>query len=71
MNGLNAGITQLNHAQKRLHQQWEATKPIWNDPVRWNFERKYWAPLAQQTQTTQRALEQLAAVIHKARQMVK
>ncbi len=70
-NRLNASITQLSDAQKRLYQQWEATKLVWNDPVRWNFERKYWEPLAQQMQTTQRELEQLAAVINKARQMVK
>jgi len=71
MNGLNAGITQLNDARQRLHQRWEAAKLVWNDPVRWNFERKYWEPLAQQTQATQRELEQLATVIAKARQMVK
>ena len=71
MSGLNIGIVQLNDARKRLQQRWEATKPVWNDPVRWSFERKHWEPLAKQTQVTQRELEQLAAIIAKARQMVK
>jgi len=71
MANLNASISVLDDAQKCLHQRWEETKLVWNDPVRWSFERKYWEPLAKQTQVTQRELEQLAAIIHKARQVIK
>ncbi len=71
MANLEVNIVALNDARQRLHQRWEAAKLVWNDPVRWNFERKYWEPLDKQAQATQRELAQLAAVVAKARQMIK
>jgi hypothetical protein len=71
MSNLDASVITLADAHKRLQQRWEAAKLVWNDPVRWSFECKHWEPLTQQTQTTLRDLEQLAAIIARARQSIK
>ena len=57
---LNNTITELHTSHKRLHQRWEATKTVWNDPVQQNFEKQHWTPLDKQTQPTLKEMERLA-----------
>jgi hypothetical protein len=68
---LSTTIAQLDAAFRTLAQRWEDTKSLWNDPVRWNFEKEYWTPLEKQTQATQREMERIAQVIAQARRSVK
>jgi hypothetical protein len=70
MTNLNTTIAQLDSAWKTLRQRWEATKAVWNDPVRWDFEKEYWMPLEGQVLATQREMERLAQVIAQARRNV-
>lgn len=67
---LNHTISELNNAHKRLHQRWEATKTVWDDPVQQHFEKQYWQPLSHQTQSTLKEMARLAEVIAKVRRHV-
>ncbi|OIO97494.1 MAG: hypothetical protein AUK03_02435 [Anaerolineae bacterium CG2_30_64_16] len=71
MSSLNNTSVELHDAWQRLGQRWEDAKSLWNDPVRWNFEKEHWAPLEGQVQATQREMEQLAQVIAQAQRSVK
>lgn len=71
MANLNTTIAQVDSAFKSLRQRWEGTKSVWNDPVRWSFEKDHWMPLEGQTQATQREMERLAQVIAQAQRSVK
>lgn len=71
MSNLNTAIAHLDAAWKSLHLRWEKTKKVWNDPVRRDFEKEYWAALEQQIPATQREMERLAQVIAGARRSVK
>lgn len=61
----------LEGSWKRLHQKWEQTKSVWDDPVSRDFERKLMIPLAEQELRTQRELECLAQVVEQARRNVR
>jgi hypothetical protein len=61
----------LQTAWRRLCQAWEDAKAVWNDPVRWSFEKEHWTPLEQQVPAVQREMERLAQVIAQARRSVK
>lgn len=67
---LNNTTSQLNTTHKRLHQRWQATKSVWNDPVQQDFEKRYVEPLSQQTQATLREMARLAEVMAKVRRHV-
>ena len=69
MAGLQFSIEQLVMAEKRLRQQWEHTVPLWNDQVRYNFEKDYWIPLEAQTQSTLKEMQNLSQVLISARKM--
>ncbi len=71
MASLSPTVTQLDSAWRVLRQRWEGAKSLWNDPVRWNFEKEHWAPLEGQVQATQREMERLAQVITQAQRSVK
>jgi len=71
MVNLSTAIAQLDSGWKTLRQRWEDTTAVWNDPVRWSFEKEHWTPLDAQAQATQREMEQLAQVIAQARRSVK
>ena len=51
---------ELREAWQRLCRHWEETTQVWDDPVRWQFEREFWQPLEAQVTTMQRELERLA-----------
>ena len=71
MANLATTISKLDSSWKTLRQRWEATKVVWNDPVRWEFEQTYWEPLERQMQATQREMERLSKTIAQARRSVK
>ncbi len=71
MSSLNNTAAELHDAWQRLRQRWEDAKSLWNDPVRWNFEKDYWTQLEGQVQVTQREMERLAQVITQAQRSVK
>jgi hypothetical protein len=62
---------ELQEAWQRLRQRWADTAAVWNDPVRWDFEKQYWQPLEAQVQATQREMERLAQVIAQAQRSVR
>ena len=70
MGSLNIAGTELQEAWKRLRLRWQETISLWNDPVRWDFEKEYWTPLETQVPITQREMERLAQVIAQARRSV-
>ena len=71
MSSLDLTVRQWRDQANMLRQRWEETKPLWNDAVRWSFEKKYWTPLQQQTELTAKEMERVAQVIAKARRSVK
>jgi hypothetical protein len=71
MSNLNSAAVELQEAWQRLRQCWTDTVALWNDPVRWDFEKQYWQPLEAQTQATQREMGRLAQLIVQARRSVK
>ncbi len=71
MSNAKAGVTQMETALKRLHQQWEQAKALWNDPVRWNFEQEHWEPLERQAQMTLQEMTRLAEMLAQARRSVR
>ena len=70
MSNLNTMQEQLDTAWRALTQRWEQTKAVWNDPVRWEFEKNNWTPLQDRVQDMQHELEQLAQLIVKSKQQV-
>ncbi len=68
---LNLTHGQLQQAWQQLRQQWQKTAALWNDPVRWQFEREFWQPLEREVPATIREMDRLAQVISQARQNVR
>ncbi len=71
MSNVQLPVSQLETSLKTLRQRWEESKTLWHDPVRWDFEKRHWQPLEQQTGATLREMERLADVLTKARRNVK
>lgn len=71
MSNLNNTSVELRDIWQRLNQRWEEAKALWNDPVRWSFEKEHWTPLEGQVQATQREMARLAQVIAQAQRSVK
>ncbi|MBC7264335.1 MAG: hypothetical protein H5T64_08235 [Chloroflexi bacterium] len=71
MSNLNTITAELDEAWQRLRQRWEETKAMWNDPVRWQFEREFWQPLESQVPIILKEMERLAQVIAQARRNVR
>jgi hypothetical protein len=71
MSSLKETMAQLNRAWITIHQHWGETKTVWNDSVRWDFEKDYWIPLENQVLSAQRELERLEQIIAQARQSLR
>jgi hypothetical protein len=71
MRNLSITRAELHEAWQRVCQRWQGTTALWNDPVRWQFEREFWQPLEDQVPLTLREMERLAEVIAGARRSVK
>ncbi len=59
-------VEELKVACRMLNQRWEEARSLWNDVVRWHFERTYWEPLERQAQATCVEAARLADVLAKA-----
>ena len=64
-------VEQLSLAWKVLLQQYEGTKPVWNDPVSQHFENDYLTPIGDQTQATLKEMQRLAQTIAEARRRIR
>lgn len=64
---LDTGRYQVFSALKSLQETWEDTKPLWNDPVRQDFEENFWYPLEDRTRVILSAIDLLAQVLVRAR----
>jgi septal ring factor EnvC (AmiA/AmiB activator) len=62
---------ELAEAWQRLNQRWHETTQLWDDRVRWQFEKEFWQPLEAQVTATQRELERLAQGISKAHRSIR
>jgi len=71
MSNLNTTRSELQEAWQRLCQRWQGTTALWNDPMRWQFEREFWQPLEGQVPATLKEMERLAQVIAQARRGVR
>jgi len=70
MGNLSTTGAELQEAWQRLCLRWQETISLWNDPVRWQFEREYWQPLEGQMPATLKEMERLAQVVAQARRSV-
>ena len=64
-------IDQLTLAWKVLFQQYEGTKPVWDDIVRQRFEENYLTTIEGQTQVTLKEMQRLAQTIAEARHRIR
>ena len=48
---------------QQLQQRWQQTIDMWDDSVRYQFERDFWKPLETEITATRRELERLDDVI--------
>ena len=68
---LNIISNELQVSWQRLCQRWHETTQVWDDPVRWQFEKEFWQPLEAQMSATHRELERLANGISQAHRSVR
>jgi len=71
MNNLNTTRDELQEAWQRVRQRWQGTTALWNDPMRWQFEREFWQPLEDHAPATLKEMERLVQVIAQARRGVR
>ena len=67
---LNVTHNQFRQSWQQLRQQWQRTAALWNDPVRWQFERDFWQPLESRVPATLQTMERLAQIVAQAQQHV-
>ena len=63
---LNTGAMQLTKAAKRLREQWELTRPFWNDQNAVDFEREFLQPLSPQLTMTLAVVNRMAQLLEQA-----
>lgn len=71
MASLTSSANEIQEALRRLLQQWESTRQVWNDSVSREFQEQYVEPLDTQTRAAQREMAKLAQIIAAARKSVK
>ena len=71
MESLNTTAADFQEAWRRLHQRWHETAQVWDDPVRWQFEKESWQPLEAQVTAIQHEMERLAHGIAQAHRSVR
>lgn len=59
-------VEDLRTTFQMLNRRWEEARAVWNDVVRWHFERTYWEPLERQARATHEEAARLADVLAKA-----
>lgn len=63
---LSTGRTKMSGGLEDLRLHWEEIKANWNDPVRKDFEEKYWVELEEVVLTAVRGIDRLDQVIRQA-----
>jgi len=71
MSALTNQSNDLNISWHTLNQIWIAVQTVWNDQVRWQFQREHWEPLQQSVDATARQTSHLSQIIAQARQNVR
>lgn len=71
MSSLNASHDHLQTAWQALQKQWQASCDLWNDPVRWHFEREYWQGFERVVPATMDEMQKLERIVAQARRNVK
>ncbi len=71
MASMNNSVSELQVQLRRLLQQWEAARQVWNDAVSREFQEQHLEPLEAQTRAAQCEMEKVAGVIAGARKSVK
>lgn len=66
MAGLQNYLGELNHALRRLDQQWEATAAVWDDDTRRRFEEHHWTLLVHQHRNIAQRAANLADALSQA-----
>ncbi|NJN84942.1 MAG: hypothetical protein HC802_23405 [Caldilineaceae bacterium] len=64
-------VNDQHAAWQRLTLRWQESERAWNDPVRREFEKRYWQALTQENQATAKEMERLAQVLAQARRSVR
>ncbi len=60
----------LRHIFQRTSRTWDAAAAVWDDPVRWRFEKDHWFAFIARTKAELSAMEKLTQVIAEARRKV-
>ncbi len=68
---VNYASSEMEQAWQQVRAQWQKAGGVWNDAVRWQFEREFWQPLESLAPATIQEIERLAQVIAQARQNVR
>ncbi len=70
MSGLWDAIDELRHQWRSLEEQWETACDLWQDPVRFSFEREFWEEWEKAVRAALDTMGELAEVIEAARRAV-
>lgn len=62
---LSTGTMRLTKAAKALREQWDQTRPLWNDANAADFERDVLHPLTPQINLTLSAIHRMAQLLDK------
>ena len=71
MKSLRATHDRLRSIWESLQRKWHASRDLWNDPMRRQFEREFWQPLETQMQATLKEMERLAKVVSQTQRNVR
>lgn len=63
---LSTGRSKLHGGLEDLRLHWEEIKVIWNDPVRKDFEEKFWVDLEETVLTAIRGIDRLDQIVRQA-----
>lgn len=63
---LSTGRSKLHGSLEDLRLHWEEIKIIWNDPVRKEFEEKFWVDLEETVLTAIRGIDRLDQIVRQA-----
>jgi len=68
---MSAQSGRLQHALKKLREEWDIAQETWDDPVSRDFEKHHIVPLEQNTKNAITGMEQLSEVLGKIKSQCK
>lgn len=66
----NDAVDKLEQAWRNLARRWRESEKEWNDPVRRDFEKRYWVPLTREATAIRKQATHLAQVLARAQRSV-